>query len=50
MVDPRKEKIIQKIIFLKTFGESGFNTKSTIQKLQQELDKIENARSNTKNL
>jgi hypothetical protein len=50
MIDPKKEKIIQKIIFLKTFSENGFNTKRTIQKLQQELDKIENERPNAKNI
>lgn len=45
-----KEEIIQEIIKLKTIKENTLENKSKIQRLQQELDKIEYEKKNTKNL
>lgn len=47
-MEERKEKIIQEIIKLKT--EKTLESKSKIQKLQQELDNIEYEKQNKKNL
>lgn len=49
-MDNKKEEIIQEIIKLKTVKENTLENKSKIQRLQQELDKIEYEKKNTKNL
>lgn len=49
-MDNKKEEIIQEIIKLKTIKENTLENKSKIQRLQQELDKIEYEKKNTKNL
>ena len=47
-MEERKEKIIQEIINLKT--EKTLESKNKIQKLQQELDKIDYENQNKKNI
>ncbi len=49
-MDDKKEEIIQEIIKLKTTKENTLDNKSKIQRLQQELDKIEYEKKNTKDL
>ena len=49
-MDNKKEEIIQEIIKLKTTNEKTLANKSKIQRLQQELDKIEYEKKNTENL
>ncbi len=49
-MDNKKEEIIQEIIKLKTTNENTLENKSKIQRLQQELDKIEYEKKNTENL
>lgn len=49
-MDNKKNEIVQEIIKLKTTKENSLDNKSKIQRLQQELDKIEYEKKNTKNL
>ena len=46
----KREEIVQEIIKLKTSKETTLETKTKIQKLQQELGDIEDEEKNRKNL